>query len=200
MGIGRPSAQGRRGDARSIVWPLARVLDVDEHRPAVGRLRDPSNFTTVWPRQEAPHLFGAGVDSHQLVGAHARVGTAIDRRRRHIGLDPQHAASIQVDAVRRTKVLPRLSLSNIASVLDLRVRAVTASQEDLPPEGLGGRIPAWLGRHCDVAAKQRLPAHSCLSQCTCDLELELSGKISSKLIFSQYFLSFNNNDYHSHFV
>ena len=36
------------------------------------------------------------------------------------------------------------------------------------------------------------PAHSCLSQCTCDLELELSGKISSKLIFSKYFLSFNN--------
>ena len=31
------------------------------------------------------------------------------------------------------------------------------------------------------------PAHSCLSQCTCDLELELSGKTNSKIILFQAF-------------
>ena len=32
------------------------------------------------------------------------------------------------------------------------------------------------------------PAQSCLSQCTCDLELELSGKLNSKFIIIQVFL------------
>ena len=37
------------------------------------------------------------------------------------------------------------------------------------------------------------PAHSCLSQCTCDLELELSGKTNSKIIFSKHFFWSINN-------
>ena len=78
---------------------LAGVLDVHEHRAQVGRQLHRRDLAADRPGQEAAHLAGGRIGGQHLVVADPSPVAAGHVLRRRIGLDPQHAASVDVTAV-----------------------------------------------------------------------------------------------------
>jgi len=75
------------------------VLDVDEHRRAVGCLRGAGDLAVRRAGEKAADLAGGAVAGQHLVVADARKLALVHLRGVHVGLDPQHAARIDIQAI-----------------------------------------------------------------------------------------------------
>ena len=143
------------------------MLDVDEHRAAVGRQRCAGDFAVHRAGQETADLAGAAVTREHLVVADASQLALVHLRRVRIGLDPQHPTCVEQQAVRASKdvaldVALRLGacIRRVASehqVVPAQREAIEIAvvlpADDLPHHVVGARVCGIHPRHVFGSAR-----------------------------------------------
>ena len=92
------------------------------------------------PNQEAANLAGRRIGAQHLVVAEAGIVARVDRRGRHVGLDPEPAARRHVDAVGRAELV---AVDRRAVGRD---RRVAAEGENVPLEVRLGQSPGRISK------------------------------------------------------
>lgn len=81
------------------------MLNADEHGLLVPRDHHTGDLALLGALEKSSNFSGRRIGAHHLVVAKAGIVNCVDRRGRHVGLDPEPAARCHVNAVRRTELI-----------------------------------------------------------------------------------------------
>ena len=104
------------------------MLDVDKHGFVVRRKGDAGHFAAVGRGEKAAVFVAAQHGSHHLVVAHAGIFFHVECGGGHIGLNPQHAAAVERQAVGAAEIVA----VDVAFVLGLGRLFVAGQHQNIP--------------------------------------------------------------------
>lgn len=86
--------------ARQIIRPLARMLNPDKHRPLIWCHKYPCDFALIRADEEPAGFSGLRISRQHHIVAESCIRVRVNRRRRHICLNPEQPTGVHIEAVR----------------------------------------------------------------------------------------------------